>query len=141
MRVASGTGKKVEMVGVGNREGTEKNGVDEAEGGGAGADGESEGKNRSERSNLVFGELAKTENCVAAEGSKPRENFLVADALFGLFEAAEPEKGVAAGTLRGHALRDVVVDVELKMGGEFGIEIPDGGVSAEGVEKALYGRA
>jgi hypothetical protein len=40
-----------------------------------------------------------------------------------LFQAAEFEEGEAAGFLWRHALAEIVVDVELQVGGEFGVEV------------------
>ena len=41
------------------------------------------------------------------------------DQLFGLFDAAELDDGLLAGSFGGHVMREVVVDVELEMGGEL----------------------
>jgi hypothetical protein len=59
------------------------------------------------------------ENGVAAESVEPGEDLLIANAEFGLFEAAEGQEGLAACFRGGHAGVEVVVDVKLEVRGKF----------------------
>ena len=45
---------------------------------------------------------------------------LIADGLFGLFEAAELEEGLAASVFGGHAGAEIFVDGEIEVSVEFG---------------------
>jgi hypothetical protein len=71
-------GDHVEAFGMSDRKRTKEKGVDEAEGGGAGAEGESEGEDGRRGGDFVFAELAEAEQSVSAEGVEPREEFDVA---------------------------------------------------------------
>ena len=49
---------------------------------------------------------------------------MIADGFFGLLEAAELEKGLAACFGGGEAATEIVVDVELEVGRKFSVQFP-----------------
>jgi hypothetical protein len=71
-------GDHVEAFGMSDRKRTKEKGVDEAEGGGAGAEGESEGEDGRRGGDFVFAELAEAEEGVGTERVEPVEEFGVA---------------------------------------------------------------
>jgi hypothetical protein len=68
------------------------------------------------------------------ERFEDRDGLLVADELLGLFEPAEFEESEAAGFLRRKTLTEIVIDVELEVGGELGVEVAV--VFVQGADKA-----
>jgi hypothetical protein len=71
-------GDHVEAFGMSDRKRTKEKGVDEAEGGGAGAEGESEGEDGRRGGDFAFAELAEAEQGVGTERVEPAEEFGVA---------------------------------------------------------------
>jgi hypothetical protein len=117
-----------EFVGMREWERAKKDGIDDREDGGVGANAEGESSDGHGGEGGRFPEKAKSKASVVEERFSEGKRLLVADELFGLFEATEFEEGLAAGFFGGHAFGEVVVDVELEVGGEFGVEVAVGGV-------------
>jgi hypothetical protein len=115
-----------EFVGTREWERAEEDGVDDGKDGGVGADTEGESEDGNSGEGGGFSEEAEGEAGVVEERFYERERLLVVDELLGLFEAAEFEEGLAAGFFGGHAFGEVAVDVELEVGGEFGVEVAVG---------------
>jgi hypothetical protein len=122
-----------EFVGIREWERTEEDGIDDREDGGVGADAESESEDGDNCKGRRFFQEAEGETGVVKEGFYDGEGLLFADALFGLFEAAEFEEGLAAGFLGPEALTEMVVDVELQVVRKFGVEVA---VAFKNVEQA-----
>jgi hypothetical protein len=105
-----------------DREPLEKNLTHDGKDGGVGADAEGESQDGDGSEGGGFLEKAEGEAGVLKKGFEEREGLFVAHGFLGLFEAAEFEEGVAAGGFGGHTSGEVVVNVELKVGGQLGVE-------------------
>jgi hypothetical protein len=84
----------------------------------------------------IFAEHAQAEAGVLEDGVQPREATAIAIGFFCLIEAAEFDEGLTASFFGRHACAEIVVDVELEMGFEFGSEITVAAPSIENISKA-----
>ena len=116
-------GKADEILRLRERQGAKKDVVDEAKNGGIGADAKSESERRDQSEGRGFAKDAESVAEVLKESFEKGEGALIADALFGLFEAAEGEKGLTAGFAGRETAAEIVVDVELEVRGEFGVQL------------------
>jgi hypothetical protein len=125
-----------EILGLGEWQRAKKNVIDETEDGGVGADAEreSQGGDEGERGRLA--EDAKGIAQVLEKSFEERERALVADAFLGLLEATKLEEGLTTGFVGRKAAADIVVAVELEVGGEFGVEFPFEAGATEKVAEA-----
>ena len=128
------SGNVDEFVGMREWERAKENGIDDGEDGGVGADAESESEDSDGGESRGFSEEAQGETRVVEERFEDRDGLLVADELLGLFEPAEFEESEAAGFLRRKTLTEIVIDVELEVGGELGVEVAV--VFVQGADKA-----
>lgn len=103
---------------------TEENGVDDGKEGRVGTEAESENGDGGGGETGIVAKHARGVTEILGEGFKKWEGTLIADAFFGLLEAAELKEGVAARFVMGEACADVVVDVELEVRGKFGVQFP-----------------
>jgi hypothetical protein len=117
-----GAGDADEILRLGERQRAKKNVVDEAEDGSVGADAQSQSEGRDQSESGRFSEDTAGVAKVLGESFEEREGALVADGFLGLLEATELKKGLAAGFVGRKAATNVVVDVELEVRGEFGVE-------------------
>jgi hypothetical protein len=122
-RIDGGAREEIETIRVCDRKRAQEESVNETKSGGAGADGKSKREYCGNAGDFIFGELAKAENGVGAEGVQPREEMEIAEGFFCLFKASEFEEGVFASSFGGHSFGEVVVNEELEVRGEFNVEI------------------
>ena len=124
-RIANGSGMKDE---------TRNHGED----GGVGANAERESEDSNGGEGGFVAKEASGETEIFCEGFNGGESALVADGLFSLFQATEGEEGLTAGFFGRHAASKVVVNVELEVEREFGVEVAVvSGVFTKEIDEAL----
>ena len=107
--------------GVGQR--LDEDRVDEAEYGDGGADAEGEDSGGGDGEAFAAAELARGEAEILKKIFEEREGAGFALRLASVFDAAEMEDGLTAGFGGRHAGAEIVFDVEIEVGGEFGVEV------------------
>ena len=108
----------VQTIGVSDGQRPQQHRIDEAEGRGAGADGESEREDGRGGSDLIFLELAPAENGVGAEGIEPGEDAEVV----GVVELAQRGAERLAGFGGVTAMLDSFLDVGLEFVVDFAVQ-------------------
>jgi hypothetical protein len=109
-----------EPVGIVKGQRPQENGFDDGEGCGHASDAEREREDSGERESRRFTQLPQSETGVLEKTLEERKGAAFAVGLSCLFHAAEPDQGIAARLLGGHAGAEIIVDMHLEMGFQLG---------------------
>src|SRR5580704_10587995 len=114
---------------MGHWQRSQQNSLNQCEDRGVPADSESESKDSDGSEAGIFAQHAHAEANVLEERFQRRQAATVADRFFGLVEAAKLNQSLAAGFFGRHTGAEIVINMKLQMGLEFGSEIAVSAVS------------
>jgi len=126
-----------ELLRMGERKRTKKEGVDDGKDDDVGADAESENENGDQREGTVLAERAEVVAEILHESFDHGEAPGVTMNFFGLLGTTEIDEGLATSLLRGHAGFEIVGDGFIEVGGHFSGEVGVELVSAEEGDDAM----